>query len=148
MNDNFTNALTTSSFTVFLGFITFLLGQLALKLMDAAIELRSLIAEIDADLTLYVVDRTIAPGEERYRIFRRHGGRLHAAAWKVIGYSCFEDLFRLPPRKDVLKAARKVLDLASQASAADEVVSSIQKALDTKEEIRTLLRLRSPYSEQ
>jgi hypothetical protein len=74
--------------------------------MDAAIELRSLIPEIDADLTLYVLDRTIAPGEKRYRVFRRHGGRFHAAAWKGIGYSYFEDLFQLPPREDVLKAAR------------------------------------------
>jgi hypothetical protein len=119
MND-ITSALITSSLTVFLGFVTFLLGQFVLKLMDAVIELRSLIGEIDADLTLYVTDRTIAPGEEIYRIFRRQGGRLHAAAWKVIWYSYFEDLFHLPPREDVLKAARKLLDLALEDSSSYE----------------------------
>lgn len=144
MND-VTSALITSSLTVFLGFVTFLLGQFALKLMDAAIELRSLIAEIDADLTLYVVDRTIAPDKERYRIFRRHGGRLHAAAWKVIGYSYFEDLFQLPPQEDVLKAARNLLDLALEDSSSDEVAFAVPDALVIRREIRSLLRLRSPY---
>jgi hypothetical protein len=51
--------------------VFFVVGQFFLRLMDAATELRSLISEIDANLTFYVVDRTAAPGKERYRVFRR-----------------------------------------------------------------------------
>jgi hypothetical protein len=146
MNDT-AQALLVSGFTIGGGFATFLVGQVALKVMDAANELRSLIAEIDSDLTLYVIDSAIADADERYRIFRRHGARLNAAAQKVIGYSYFEDLFRLPPRTDVLKAARKLLDLALADSDADSYLPAIDRARDTQEEIRTLLRLRSPYSD-
>src|SRR5208337_61205 len=105
-------AVLTSSITLGGGLVTFLFGQVTLKLLDATVELRTLIAEIDSDLTLYVLDPTLADPDEHYRIFRRHGGRLNAAVCKVIGYSYFEDILRLPPREDVLSAARKLLDIA------------------------------------
>jgi len=36
-----------------------LVGQVALKLLNAALELRTLIAEIDSDLTLHVLDKRL-----------------------------------------------------------------------------------------
>jgi hypothetical protein len=134
-------ALLISGVTLGGGFVTFLLGQIALKLIDAANELRSLIAEIDCDLTLYLLDRHVAKPEERYRIFRRHGARLQAMASKIIGYSYFEDLFGLPPRKDVLKAARELLDLAIRDSDAEAAAFTIDRVFDKRDEIRKLLRL-------
>ena len=139
--------LLTSGLTIAGGLVTFLLGQVALKLLDAANELRALIAEIDSDLSLYVLDPGTALGDERYRIFRRHGARLNAAACKVIGYSFFEKLLRLPPREDVLKAARYLLELAVYDSTSDShLPAAIDSALILQEDIRTLLRLRSPYA--
>ena len=128
--------------------VFFVIGQFFLKLMDAATELRSLISEIDADLTLYVADRTVAPGKERYLIFRRHGGRLNAVACKVVWYPVFKKLFQLPPQKDVLKAARRLLDLAIDDADFDEDVSAGGSASKIRKEIRELLGLKSPYAEQ
>ncbi len=55
-----TRALLTSGITLAGGLVTFLGGQIILKLMDAQIELRPIIAEIGCDLTLYRVDRSVA----------------------------------------------------------------------------------------
>jgi hypothetical protein len=60
MNDT-AHALLISGFTIGGGFVTFLLGRVVLKLLDTANELRSVIAEIDCDLTLYVLGSAIAP---------------------------------------------------------------------------------------
>ena len=128
--------------------MTFVAGQLFLKFLDAALELRTLIAEIDSDLSLYVLDNTLAEPDERYRIFRRHGARLNAAVCKVVGYSYFEDLLRLPPREDALRAARKLLDLALTDSDAHTATWILNRALDETKEVRRLLRLRSPYSDK
>jgi hypothetical protein len=143
-------ALLTSGITLGGGLVTFLLGQVALKLLDAALELRTLIAEIDSDLTLYVLDPSLVGSDECYRIFRRHGARLNAAVSKVIGYSYFEDILRLPPRKDALKAAQKLLDIAMSASDGQTTVAPfiLQDAQNDRDEIRRLLRLRSPYSDK
>jgi hypothetical protein len=111
-----------------------------LKLLDVAIGLRSIIAEIDCDVTLYIVDPSAASNQERYRIFRRHGARLNAAAWKVLGYSYFEDLLQLPPREDVLKAANELLNLAIFDADSDSAPTVVRLALDSEKNNRELLR--------
>lgn len=92
--------------------------------------------------------RRSPPAAERHRIFRRDGGRLQAAACKVVAYSYFADLLQLLPRDDVLKAARQLLDLALDDYGAESYPPGIQSALDIKKEIRRLLRLKSPYAHE
>jgi hypothetical protein len=75
-------------------------------------------------------------------------GRLNAAVGRVIWYPIFEKLFQLQPQENVLKAASKLLDLALDDADFDEDVSAGRPALATRDEIRRLLRLRSPYAEQ
>jgi hypothetical protein len=136
------SAVLTSCITLGGGLITFLAGQIFLKLLDAAIELRSIIAEIDCDLTLYLIDPSVAKAEERYRIFRRQSGRLQAAAWKVLVYEYFEDLLQLPPREDVQKAAEKLLQLAVFDAESEKNYEVGKFARDSEREIRKLLRLK------
>jgi len=139
-------AVLTSCITLGVGLVTFLFGQVVLKLLDAAVELRTLIAEIDSDLTLYVLDPTLADPDEHYRIFRRQGARLNAAVCKVLWYWVFKKLLRLPPRQDVLSAARKLLDIADSVPNAAAWIH--QETKKDRDEIRRLLRLRSPYSDK
>ena len=134
-------ALLISGVTLGGGFVTFLLGQIALKLIDTAIDLRSLIIEIDCDLTLHVLDPDVAKLDERYRIFRRHDARLQAVASKIIGYWLGQILFGLPPRENVLMAGRKLLDLAVSVADSQQATFIIEQAFDKREEIRKLLRL-------
>jgi hypothetical protein len=140
MNET-TRALLKSGFTLGGGLVTFLGGQIFLKLMDAAIALHSIIAELDCDLTLYLVDSAVAQADERYRIFRRHSGRLQAAAWSVIGYSYFQDKLHLPPREDVLRAAEVLLQLAVYDAESDKIHMVTTFARDSEREIRKLLRV-------
>jgi hypothetical protein len=130
--------------TAALGLATFIAGQIVVKLFEPALDLRSLFGEIARD---FIVDFGGGPGladnEKRSLVYLEHASVIHQMIFRVAWYPFFQTVVQLPPRKDVLEAAGLLLQL-SMIEKPGTVVLVSPKALEFKEKIQTLLRLRLP----
>jgi hypothetical protein len=82
------NEFLIAAFTAFLGMITYVIGQIVVKLFDPAYDLRAHFGAIARDLYLYANRHPkIATDEERLKIFR-----------KLASTTLFSVILSLPPR--------------------------------------------------
>jgi hypothetical protein len=140
-------AIFTALFTALFGFLTFLAGQVVLKLFEPAFELRTLFGEIARDFIVYGYRDSTSDPEKRVLLFREHAGSLHQKLFKVAWYGFFQRIIQLPPKEDVVEAAA-LLILYSGYHSPTSVVLKGPKAWELAENIRRLLRLEIPREER
>jgi hypothetical protein len=101
--------LLIAAFTALFGVITFIAGQITVKLFEPAYGLRGHVGAIARDLLLYANrDKRIASDEERLKIFRNLAGTTHEKLYRVVWYPFFKCYLGLPPRDAVEQAASRL----------------------------------------
>jgi hypothetical protein len=107
-------ALLTALFTAAFGLLSYLAGQIILKLIDPILELRALIGIIAGDLFFYANrSETITSDDERMKLFRKHSSSLYEKLYKVLHYDRVYRYFGLPTRSDVEAAASELIGLSN-----------------------------------
>ena len=97
----------TAGATLLAGVVTYVAGQIGLKLIDPCVDLKRFIGKIAGDLDFYgnVVgqsqDKVLAAADT----FRRHACELRERLNSILLYDYFSDLIGLPPEEDVIRAS-------------------------------------------
>jgi hypothetical protein len=100
--------------TVLSAILIYVLGQILVKLIEPALQLRALIGRIAGDLLMYASrDPKIASDEERQKLFRRLASDVFQSSTTVLWYGLFARLRVLPKKADVEEAARKLISLSN-----------------------------------
>jgi hypothetical protein len=127
----------TVFFTILAGVITFVLGQLALRLLVEPVqELKRTIADIAVAIIRYanVYSNPGVTGEEREneaaREIRGLASKLNAQMYLVPGYSKVHRLFGLPAKQDISQAMRHLIGISNSVHQAnsDMGVANAQKS--------------------
>ena len=111
--------------TALLGLITFVLGQIIVKLFEPALDLRSAIGELSKDIILlsHLEHKTEEDWEKTRGVFSRHAASLHEKLFRIAWYDeFFQHAIQLPPKIDVEKAATSLLLLDKYWNARIEAV--------------------------
>jgi hypothetical protein len=100
--------------TAVLGVVTFILGQIFMKLAEPAVALRGQIGIIKGDLLMYANKaENISTPEDRQKIYRGHAAKLHELSALIVGYDLFARLLSLPRKGLVLEAASQLIGLSN-----------------------------------
>jgi hypothetical protein len=100
--------------TAVLGVITFIMGQIFMKLAEPAVALRGQIGIIKGDLLMYANKaQNISTPEARQKIYRAHAARLHELSALIVGYDLFAGLLSLPRKELILEAASQLIGLSN-----------------------------------
>jgi hypothetical protein len=106
-----------------LGVLTFIVGQIFMKLAEPALALRGQIGIINGGLLMYAnKSERIAAPDERSKIYRKHAAKLNELAALIVPYVVFSKLLNLPRKERVLEAATQLIGL-SNAQISDEMGS-------------------------
>jgi hypothetical protein len=136
--------LVIAAVTALFGVITFIVGQITVKLFEPAYGLRGHCGAIARDLLVYANrDKSIASDEERLKIFRNLAGTTHEKLYRVVWYPFFEKFLGLPPKDAVEEAASLLLELSNAQVDTSQGPSGPQ-LWETSQRIRALLRLKIP----
>jgi hypothetical protein len=116
----------TVFFTVFLGFVTFVLGQVVVKLViDPVQEMNKTVGKIAHSLT-YFADVTGNPGVQAAEVnlnaskeLRRLSADLESHLYSVPAYSRTAVVFHLPGQKAVLDVCRNLIGLSNSVMPID-----------------------------
>jgi len=123
--------------TVFSGVITFVLGQLVIKLLvDPVQDFRKAVADIALALIEYAnvyANPGVAGGEIEKKVseeFRRLSSRLNAQMYLIPCYPITAKIFGLPSRKKVVDAASSLIGLSNGVfqSASNLVLVNVEMA--------------------
>ena len=111
MSINLVTAAITAAATLFAGVVTFVAGQIGLKLIDPCIDLKKFIGRIAGDLDFY--GNVIGQSEDRVRvaaeIFRKHACELRERLNSILAYNYVSELVGLPSEDEVLGASRALI---------------------------------------
>ena len=129
---------TTVFLTVILGVITYVLGQLVLKLLIEPVqETKKLIGQIAHSLTEHanVIQNPGVPSEEVMKDTSQHlrklSAQLETQIYLVPMYSVTAFIFRLPSRNQILSAARSLMGLSNSVfRASDGIYKSNAKRVE------------------
>lgn len=97
----------TAGATLLAGVVTYVAGQIGLKLIDPCVDLKRFIGKIAGDLDFYgnVVgqreDKVLAAADT----FRKHACELRERLNSILMYDYFSDLVGLPLEEDVIRAS-------------------------------------------
>jgi hypothetical protein len=139
--------------TVFSGVITFVLGQLAIKLLvDPVHDFRKTVADIALALIEYAnvyANPGVAGSEIEKKVseeLRRLSSRLNAQMYLIPCYPITAKIFGLPSRKKVVDATSNLIGLSNGAfqSASNLVLVNVERA----DKIRKELGIFIPENEQ
>jgi len=139
--------------TVFSGVITFVLGQLVIKLLvDPVQDFRKAVADIALVLIEYAnvyANPGVAGSEIEKKVseeFRRLSSRLNAQMYLIPCYPITAKIFGLPSRKKVVDAASNLIGLSNGVfqSASNQVLVNVERA----DKIRKALGIFIPEHEQ
>jgi hypothetical protein len=139
----------TVFFTILAGVVTFVLGQLALRLLAEPVqELKRTIADIAVTIIKYanVYSNPGVTGEEREneaaREIRALASRLNAQMYLVPGYSKIHRFFGLPSKQDISQAMRHLIGISNAVHRAN---SDMEIANDKKlDKVCDLLGIHMP----
>jgi hypothetical protein len=108
-----------AALTALFGVVTFVIGQITVKLFEPAYDLRAHFGAIARDLLVYANrDPNIATDQDRLKAFRILAAVTHEKLYRVAWYWLFRIVLGLPPRTDVVQAASLLIGL-SNAQVAD-----------------------------
>lgn len=112
---NLVTAAITSVATLLAGVVTFVAGQVGLKLVDPCIDLKKFIGRIAGDLDFY--GNVAGQKEDQVRcaaeIFRKHACELRERLNSILMYDYVGELVGLPPENDVIEASRALIGHSS-----------------------------------
>jgi hypothetical protein len=137
-----------AALTAFFGVVTFIIGQITVKLFEPAYDLRAHLGAVARDLLIYANrDPKIASDQERLVVFRKLAGATHEKLYRVASYWLFRIILGLPPKSSVVQAASLLVGLSNAQFATQEEMAVFQP-WQTSEKNRELLRLKIPAIEQ
>jgi hypothetical protein len=106
--------------TAVLGVLTFVGGQIFMKLAEPVLALRGHIGTIKGDLLMYAnrADAVSTP-KQRMITYRKHAAKIHELVALIVGYDVFAGILRLPPKGAVLEAASQLISLSNAQIGSD-----------------------------
>jgi hypothetical protein len=94
--------------------LTFIAGQIFMKLAEPALLLRGYIGIINGDLLMYANKAAaISTPRKRMILYRKHAAKLHELLALIIGYEAFSLLLGLPSKEAVREAAAQLIGLSN-----------------------------------
>jgi hypothetical protein len=101
-------SLMTAAATLLAGAMTYVCGQLVLKLIDPCVDLKKFIGRIAGDLDFYgnIVGQKAEKVEDGAELFRKHACELRERLNAILMYDYVGELVGMPPEKDIIEASR------------------------------------------
>jgi hypothetical protein len=153
--------LPVTMLTALLGLITFVVGQIIVKLFEPALDLRSSIGELSKDIILmsHLEYKTEEHWEKTRGVFSQHAASLHEKLFRIAWYEeFFQHALQLPPKEDVENAAERLLLLdkywnsrieavkdypaMEEAEIENDVMFRQRQETELMEQIESLLRIK------